>query len=758
MGFLNKKSMVKKKFDSEFIKKIKESMPYVEDINTRKRIFVSCLGVSFVEEFLDKQKIASITNINMLQNPLISGQFDIADIYAEGARIDVRVSVGDDTSQMWIPRVHFDDQILPDFYIAIKVNSSFSEGEIIGFIETNGLITSLGNKNYYFVEYDALDEISGFKKTLKKFSNPSNVIYDDKERAHELFLSYLDDDISKGDKKFLLKVLSRSIDILRDFNELYCFDNKCLTIEKEEGQIDETLVLFTGDFPAQQEEISVDVSDDIVYLDELEEENDDDNFELVEEDDYGVKDVNVDKEILEYILEDLPEESIEDYENLGILQEESSSDFLEDLAENDDFLIASESSNLEDLSEFVVEEVSHQKEPEEDFDDSITSAIEPDENSLDDFLSDLSEEPAKKAVFSEETIKEPSLDDFIDEIEEEKPSLDKTEQIEPEDDLKPDFNLNIGNEKQENLEELFKIAKKESLSAEIAKNDKLKNIDPEVLKLLLNDEDDSIDFDDNYAQEKESKEVIKSIEPKMPVFVRNKIKNKQKSTNLLKKIKIDKKKATIAAALAATVGLTIGVTAILKKNPSVSYNPELAEKLNPQQVQTQSVENVTPEYTGSSNNLELPVTEINTSIDIPPPLPAAAQILPSKNIDEAIAKAFIPKEDAVNIKNISWEVSSKLASDIEFKKYLLMTGRALKLNLAQDLLMANDVAINSTIKIQVIIDKSGFVQEGRMILGSGSKQVDTIVLQTLKETFKYTKLPSIKEDINTIEAGLIINL
>ncbi|MDD3012201.1 MAG: TonB C-terminal domain-containing protein, partial [Candidatus Gastranaerophilales bacterium] len=128
------------------------------------------------------------------------------------------------------------------------------------------------------------------------------------------------------------------------------------------------------------------------------------------------------------------------------------------------------------------------------------------------------------------------------------------------------------------------------------------------------------------------------------------------------------------------------------------------------------------------------------------------------NINDDIERALITQVGPVKISNISWEVSASLASDSIFKNYLMVTGQALKSALSRDLTMATERAKNNVVKVHVILDLQGNIQDSKIQISSGSKQVDDLVLQTLKNTLNYTKLPSIQTKKKQIKAGLIVNL
>lgn len=129
-----------------------------------------------------------------------------------------------------------------------------------------------------------------------------------------------------------------------------------------------------------------------------------------------------------------------------------------------------------------------------------------------------------------------------------------------------------------------------------------------------------------------------------------------------------------------------------------------------------------------------------------------------KNINDVLANAFVSQGNEIKITNISWEISSSLASNDVFKNYLMVTGQALKMALGKNLLTAKDSAVNNQVKVAVILDLQGNIKDMRVKTGTGSDEVDGIILQTIKDTFSYTKLPAIQTKKQYIKTSVIINL
>ena len=98
-----------------------------------------------------------------------------------------------------------------------------------------------------------------------------------------------------------------------------------------------------------------------------------------------------------------------------------------------------------------------------------------------------------------------------------------------------------------------------------------------------------------------------------------------------------------------------------------------------------------------------------------------------------------------------------LAYNDGFRKYLQMAGKNLKLNLQNNLLLATEMAYSNKVVVDLTIGKDGSVQSSNIIKSSGSKQIDKIVLQSVKDTLTYLKIPASEVSGNSVDATLIIN-
>ena len=123
-----------------------------------------------------------------------------------------------------------------------------------------------------------------------------------------------------------------------------------------------------------------------------------------------------------------------------------------------------------------------------------------------------------------------------------------------------------------------------------------------------------------------------------------------------------------------------------------------------------------------------------------------AKLIPkdSSNIEDFTIKQPISTKPTYSpsITNISWEAPESLVKKPNYTKFLQLTGKNIKLNLQNDLLLVNDIPINKTVKIDINIASNGNVNSIKMVSSSGSEAIDNSIKKVINDTLTYMKPPS----------------
>lgn len=113
-------------------------------------------------------------------------------------------------------------------------------------------------------------------------------------------------------------------------------------------------------------------------------------------------------------------------------------------------------------------------------------------------------------------------------------------------------------------------------------------------------------------------------------------------------------------------------------------------------------------------------------------------------------KKSIPETSYIDVRKVSWEVPDYISYNANFRQYFQSAGKSLKLSLTSDLLLATDYAYSDQVRVSILFDKDGTFKDAKILLSSGSAQIDNIVLQTVNQTLRVLKAPhSIGNDEST---------
>mgnify|MGYP002657492036 FL=1 len=119
-------------------------------------------------------------------------------------------------------------------------------------------------------------------------------------------------------------------------------------------------------------------------------------------------------------------------------------------------------------------------------------------------------------------------------------------------------------------------------------------------------------------------------------------------------------------------------------------------------------------------------------------------------------KPVNPDGSIMNVKKLAWELPDYLSYSNEMKKYLQTAGKSIKLSLTSDLLLAKEYAYSNQVKVMLKLANDGTIKESKIAKSSGSKEIDDIVLRTVKETLNVVKPPQGEVPTPTFNLGLII--
>lgn len=128
----------------------------------------------------------------------------------------------------------------------------------------------------------------------------------------------------------------------------------------------------------------------------------------------------------------------------------------------------------------------------------------------------------------------------------------------------------------------------------------------------------------------------------------------------------------------------------------------------------------------------------------------AKSTVPATVVPKNVQTKKIGASSFIEVKKLSWEVPDYISYNGNFRQYFQSAGKSLKLALTSDLLLATDFTYTDQVRVSVTFNQDGSFKESRMLLSSGSKQVDDIVLRTVNQTLSVLKAPhSVGNDEST---------
>ncbi len=293
------------------------------DKNVKNRVYINTLGADLAMKYLASENINVSEVYNMHSIKKILEELDISDVMLPNIHIDVRVIF--DENLIFIPKSHFIYDLVPDIYLVFALAKDFSHVKFSGFFEPKLINKNNQNKEYYFIEKEKLNPPSDLKQYIENFNgNTTNgVSEEDIQNSERIIMAMCDNDISEGEKQYLIKQLTKSAELRDKFIEYENFETlsyKAMT----DPQIIKKEIALEPDTKSNEETIdnvdSMPEQENLEFFDSIENfDNLDFNFPQSDNEgtlDYEGENTNsLSEDITENTFEELPEHT-EDIENI----------------------------------------------------------------------------------------------------------------------------------------------------------------------------------------------------------------------------------------------------------------------------------------------------------------------------------------------------------------------------------------------------------------------------------------------------------
>lgn len=398
--------------ENDVIEQSQEICKFITDPEIRNRAVANNMAAKTVLNYFTEVNVDVTSGLHNISQVLKF--WEISDIYINGAYVDVRLYFDDE--ELYVPKYHFDNNLLPVSYMFMKIDETMSGATVTGFIKPEDVDTSIEYNDYYKVDesklvsyYDILDLFQVFDIDMPTDIEQSLFEYFDKNDEEKLqYSQYL---LKSEEARLKLADISRANNIfdyisinsvLKENHEEV--NNEDFTEEMEEDlelQEDSVELLDSSSLDIT-EDLTIETQDELIEIDNI---NGSNEVDFISE--------NLDEEFDSSILDESYEEIFEDVDNNFNTEVTPSLSVIDDLEEE-------QQQNA--LIEDVIEETSDnnvvdiEQEPlvlsDENF-DSLNNSMS---DSIDDLYPSALANNSNKNIIEEEIIEYSDDNTSIEEV------------------------------------------------------------------------------------------------------------------------------------------------------------------------------------------------------------------------------------------------------------------------------------------------------------------------------------------------------
>lgn len=651
----------------------------ITDNNIRNRAMANVLAAELAFKYFTDVDIDIQSGIHNIVKVLKN--IDISDIYINGNYVDVRICFSD--NELFVPKIHYEMEMLPVAYMFIKLDSDLSAGCVTGFIFPEDIDTENVIGNYYQVNEECLKSFYDVEQRL--------AIVDDEDidiPFKEYIYDYLD---GKSSGEFVYKELIKSVtarkfladaanaDSVLNLLDVEKLGTNVSTVYKETNDPDVLNNVITAPEEILEPEL-VDNSEMVAFddsefpeLTEIEPLENQDNLELMDEGSINnvdllseTNDVNLEMDVDNPDIADLPQDSYEEIEQNESEIESGNAEVVEDSPSN---VINNEIEELE----------------------------------IEDFENDENLEEDNKEI--EELFENP---DFVSNIE---TSGQLSQSVVP-NKFKPRLVVVQDEPVQQTNDDEFKELSKFDYSTEIMPS--ISSIessiaeDAPITEEML-DKSENASKKDSFAEQSDA------------------VQNEEQIENLFgqephKAVNTGRKKKSPLSILGFIIILIVlgcyRYTKFYSQLPDVINNTTVDnnyENIKTDSVKKNSEETAMPVET--VENVQVPKTkDEGVSVSIP-----------------AIEQNLNASIDVSNL-SVNWEVPLSYANNTTAKRYFVKIGKVLQLNLKTELLFLSSSPITNKISIELEFDtNSNKFVISRFSASSGITVIDNVIKDTVEK-------------------------
>lgn len=197
--------------EEEILEQSKNSVRTIADNLLKTKAYYNALASNAVMHYLEEKGLlhGDVVNLHSCSKMLVD--FEIADIQLPNLHIDVRAVF--DEKEIFIPKKHFENKILPDIYLIMKMDADLTNGTLLGFVEPAKINKQNQNDEYYFVNKSILTSPDKLVDLIRSLPvKQQYMISESADSAIEkLIMLYMDHDIDDVKLEKLIDYLKNSV-------------------------------------------------------------------------------------------------------------------------------------------------------------------------------------------------------------------------------------------------------------------------------------------------------------------------------------------------------------------------------------------------------------------------------------------------------------------------------------------------------------------------------------------------------------------
>lgn len=196
--------------EDEVVTDAKNAVRTIADGLQKSKAYYNVLAAKAVEDYLRGKGLVKGEIFNLHSSAKMLADFEIADIQLPNLYIDVRAVF--DENEIFIPKKHFNNNLLPDIYLVLKLNEDLAGGTLLGFVEPSKINKQNQNDEYYFVNKSFLTPVSKLEEFILSAPEKTQYMMTDvtESSVEKLIMLYMDHDLDDSKLEKLIDYLKNS--------------------------------------------------------------------------------------------------------------------------------------------------------------------------------------------------------------------------------------------------------------------------------------------------------------------------------------------------------------------------------------------------------------------------------------------------------------------------------------------------------------------------------------------------------------------